>query len=77
MPYTIATTNEPEVLKEVDDATFVDLQRLGLLQPGKGDVNGNGQLKRAVAQEAPLEVTQAVPSAALGAQSSPDTTQGA
>jgi hypothetical protein len=59
MPIKVHTTNEPDDEKEVDEAEFIDLARLGLIVAGKGDVNENGDLKRAAAKEASPEVKAA------------------
>jgi hypothetical protein len=56
MSYKINTTNQPDgsPLVEVDDAEFIDLQRMGLIRANAGDINDKGELKKTI--DAPPEV---------------------
>lgn len=61
MPYTVYTTNQPDEEKVIEENEFIDLQRMGLLVAGKGDLGDDGLLKPKVAKEAPVTVTGVVP----------------
>lgn len=66
MPYRVFATNEPDRELEVSDPEFVDLQRMGLLVAGKGDLDADGKLLPKRAKDAPAEVVSAVPGPMTG-----------